>query len=361
VGADTKIWTADGWKDADQIVPGDRVFQANGTMAAVAAVSTSHLPGFLVTLSDGSTLVTAAGQMWLVEPCSLGGGRFKTPRWMTTEAMMGPGLCDGTPVRFLGKSQSASNGRPNDPPPQPYKYLTIRNPMPIKGRALALPIEPYILGAWLGDGNKVAGQMFADPPDALGWMRPEFERLGYRTTSHSIARSFGVLGLKRDLRFAGVLGAKHVPGIYYQASTAQRLALLQGLMDTDGCAHTSMPGRCEFINTNLSIIFAVNFLARSLGFRVRIDSLAAGTNSGNPRTKELYKLRFVANANTLNPFRMPRKAARIASQIPQAPRVRMVVRKIEPVGLVSCCNITTTQADFNLLAGWDLVPTGAGG
>jgi hypothetical protein len=71
--------------------------------------------------------------------------------------------------------------------------------------------------------------------------------------------------LSSALRNLGLLGDKHVPADYLLASEPQRLALLQGLMDTDG--YVDSTGRCEFTNTRECLADAVVELAASLGLR----------------------------------------------------------------------------------------------
>src|SRR3712207_9094019 len=64
----------------------------------------------------------------------------------------------------------------------------------------------------------------------------------------TLFRSFGGNGsLSSHLRELGLLGDKRVPGTYLTADIEQRLALLQGLMDSDG--YVDEFGRCEFVNT----------------------------------------------------------------------------------------------------------------
>ena len=64
------------------------------------------------------------------------------------------------------------------------------------------------------------------------------------------------------MREIGVLGNKHIPLAYLRGSVDQRLALLQGLMDTDGTA--SKAGQCVFCNTNHRLAREVFHLVASL-------------------------------------------------------------------------------------------------
>lgn len=141
----------------------------------------------------------------------------------------------------------------------------IEIPSAVKLPHRDLPIDPYCLGAWLGDGNKNGGSHFTasdtDGPDIL----KHFEAAGYKTKRLKSPNDWSVLGLKQDLRKAGVLRDKHIPIGYLWASEEQRLAVLQGLMDTDG--NCSKAGRARFTNTNIELSLGVYHLAASLGLK----------------------------------------------------------------------------------------------
>lgn len=70
-----------------------------------------------------------------------------------------------------------------------------------------------------------------------------------------------------------LLRNKHIPHEYLWASKEQRLALLQGLMDTDGSC--MLDGQCEFSNTNKNLAEGVYHLAAFL----RIEAVLVGKNS----------------------------------------------------------------------------------
>jgi hypothetical protein len=151
-----------------------------------------------------------------------------------------------------------------------------------------LPVDPYILGAWLADGGS---------RDA-NWRPP---------------------GLERDLRLLGVLGDKHVPADYLFGSEAQRLALLQGLMDTDGYAG---PGdRVEFSSTCEQLADAVVWLAASLGQRPRLSKGVARRNGIDHGPK--YR---VAWRTTRQVFTLPRKARKISETWTRESGSRILVR-----------------------------------
>lgn len=148
-----------------------------------------------------------------------------------------------------------------------------------------VPLEPYFLGLWLGDGSSHNQEI------AVGDKDPEIEtylidyasRLGLRTSK---TRGQGCVGLRitntqgkpnrvRDaLRALNVITNKHIPTPYLLTSRRARLQLLAGLIDSDGSAVQKLG--LKFVNTNKTLIDNVCWLARSLGFKAKITTFKTG-------------------------------------------------------------------------------------
>src|SRR5207247_4660721 len=97
----------------------------------------------------------------------------------------------------------------------------------------ALPIDPYVLGCLLGGGgSRGTGRIACDPED-LAWLVAEFCALGYDPAAWDPGH-FGVRGLRSEWRSLGLTAGKHIPAVYLRASSVQRLALAQGLIDSGG-------------------------------------------------------------------------------------------------------------------------------
>src|SRR5579875_2186780 len=128
--------------------------------------------------------------------------------------------------------RTADGGRPN-------WYLPLAGA--IDGPEAALPVDPYVLGCWLGGSISAAGERTVRSIDAAHFTT-ELEHRGYLAGCDAGpaggARRSGPPGrqLSQELRRAGLAGTApaHVPGPYLRASAKQRLALLQGLMDAKG-------------------------------------------------------------------------------------------------------------------------------
>src|SRR4029079_12451954 len=183
---------------------------------------------------------------------------------------------------------------------------------------LDLPIEPYTFGAWLGDGTttkaeitcydeeileQISGDGFSIQPLAYA---PRLYRIGGmgHTRNAQSGRYERNGSLSSRLRDMGQLGGKFIPAPYLEAGVAQRLALLQGLMDTDGFVD-DIAGRCEFTSTNEDLADGVVELASSLGFRP-VKSYGRATLKGVDHGPK-YRVKFTPDRPV---FRVGRKLAR---------------------------------------------------
>jgi intein/homing endonuclease len=133
-------------------------------------------------------------------------------------------------------------------------------------------------------------------------MRQFIEEAGYVTTERKDPITIGILGLQKQLRVAGLLNNKHIPDAYFRASKEQRLALLQGLIDTDGHVAGERHGMIEFMSTKLNLAQGVQFLARSLGVKASLSEGRATLNGRDCGPK--YRVTFYLEGAA----RLPRKA-----------------------------------------------------
>ncbi len=162
-----------------------------------------------------------------------------------------------------------------------YRYR-VPCTKPIATSALPLPIDPYLLGAWLGDGNSMSAQITCDLRDDVfsqlqaAGCNPEVRSTDSRRR-HVAAIAFAPLDgmtLHSRLRGLGLIGNKHIPPVYLRASEDQRRALLQGILDTDGTAGCSV----ALGLTCRPLADGAVELARSLGFKPTIRTRPSKLN-----------------------------------------------------------------------------------
>lgn len=329
---DTPIPTPDGWTTMGDLGVGDEVFDETGNRCRVTfttGVMDDH-PCFRVVFSDGTSIVADAEHQWMVHD------RYRQRSLIRTTAQMAD--------TFLIGSRETHRER--------------RYSIPVAGALdtdeIMLPVDPYVLGAWLGDGATVAGRItFGE-----SFIREEIERAGYSVGEPSPgqaprAPTCTIYGLQRSLRELGVLGNKHIPSVYLRASRRQRLAVLQGLMDTDG--HITPKGQCEFTTTSLRLAADFTELARTMGLKPTVTTGRATLNGRDCGQK--WRIQFWA-FDDLPVFRMPRKFA-LQRPFP-VKRVRSQTRQIVDVIPVDSVPVKCIQVDSPshlYLAGEAMVPT----
>jgi len=161
-------------------------------------------------------------------------------------------------------------------------------------------IDPYIFGAWIGDGFSQAMGFIVNYEDDLElyeYIKYYGKGLGYNVSEHKVSNSKKVVRLyytmaergkgtytnplMDELKRLNVLNNKHIPNEYLFNSRENRLKLLAGIIDTDG--HCSIKkGSIHITMSNTEIIDQIIFLCRSLGLSVsknRISKTNFNTSS----------------------------------------------------------------------------------
>lgn len=212
----TKIATKDGWTTIRDIKEGDQIFDKDGNLTRVIHKSQVHYnPCFKITFDNGESIVADHEHKWLVS--------FRKDHTFVDKVMTTQELSEW----LISKSRNS------------YTIPKILNPKPLNLEEIELPIDPYVLGCWLGDGSKSCGILTNVNPNV--W--EEIENRGYsfgdNLSGEDHAEMRTIYGIRGKLRDLGVLNNKFIPNLYMRASYQQRLDLLRGLMDTDGYYHES--------------------------------------------------------------------------------------------------------------------------
>lgn len=308
----TPIPTPNGFVCIGDLKVGDQVFGADGYPTTVIAKSPVwERLVYTAETSDGAEVDCDAEHLWTVRWDSKLAGTQRTVR---AKEIVGKKV-------YLPK-QGAAQYRP-----------------------APLPVDPWVLGAWLGDGTSSLGRMTAHPDDAP-YMRRMFEQAGYITTDLEDPYSFGVKGLRAQLRDLGVLDNKHVPEMYLFGSPEQRLRFLQGLMDTDGTVNKN--GVSVFSNYDKGLSEAVLEIVRSLGVKATISEQKSKGNFGS-ELKTDWRVVFTMKDSAY----MPRKRLRTKAST-RASR-SMVIGEQTRMSRVCC--IKVDREDGLFLAGRGYVVT----
>jgi len=281
------IPTFHGWTTFGDVKMGDAIFNEQGKVCFVTRLYDVFIPetAYRMTFDDGSVVEVCSEHQWLTYNAKeLAALTRRNPVWQEKRRLSRPSRATGKRSDKFTQQITARN-KANSPqllgaPTGKVRTTqeisdTLRTPSGRTNHAVPvakalelpeadLPLDPYCFGAWLGDGSKDSGQIAGI--DA-GVFR-EFEKAGFIFDGVDGRCSRRINGFQSVLREVGVFRNKHIPAIYLRSSIEQRLALLQGLMDTDGTVYPS--GGVEFTNTNKQIIDAVYELIVSLGWKARV-------------------------------------------------------------------------------------------
>lgn len=234
----------------------------------------------------------------------------------------------------------------------------IHVPAPIQNPDADLPIDPYLLGAWLADGSKRSGQIASDRNNGdLDYLQSRFEAKGFECTlaSNPTVPSFSVRKFIPLLKKNGLYENKHIPEQYFFASIEQRLELVRGLMDQDGTI--SPDGKIEFTQAkeHEAIVRGMVRLLRSLGIIVHdYHQNSAGYRLGDKwiGTQDRLRITFTTDMPV---FSLKRKLDRLPETLRETQQW-LYITDIQPVADEPCRCITVDSPDHTYLVG-DYVPT----
>lgn len=317
---DTPILTTNGWKKHGELQPGDYVFGDDGkTKKVIANFGKYEWHTQKVIFADGNEMVAAKEHEWKI--------------FADRDNHKGRN-------EELQETQNLLKGRHRR---SPYIKADAVLDMPKK----ILPIDPYVLGLWLGDGLSAQGVIVSGDED-----KEHYQSIGeVRRVDPGYYRCL-IKGLTKKLRVNGLLYNKHIPVPYLLASKEQRYELLRGLMDTDGSV--DVKGRCEFCQMEGRLATDVYVLLRSLGFKPTMHKYDAILNGRNVGKK--VRIMFSPNKDQII-FKLARKQNRIVGKTQQdrSDKSKFFIKEVKEHhnDIVNCI-----QVDGGMyLAGLDLIPT----
>jgi hypothetical protein len=343
VGGGKALWDEEpvllerGWTAIRDVRPGDRAYGLDGTPHDVLGVFPQGVrPCYRLTFSDGASVVSDLDHLWTFR---LANGKERERAHTRT-------LREWMEVPLFRQARD-------------HRIWSLFLPMtsPVQYPHADLPIDPYTLGALVGDGcmsqrtisfvtmdREILDRLIL--PVGVTAKRTSGQSCGkavqYNLTQETARRGASHPNpLRKALDALGLTGTSHtkrIPPLYLRASVGQRLELLRGLLDTDGEA-PSGGRRVGFSTVSPGLAEDVQEIAESLGGSVTISHRRAG------RIGEHFRL-SVRLPREVNPFHVPRKrdlyeACRDSLQRPPG----RSLRSIEYVGDLPCTCIAVDSAD----------------
>lgn len=277
-------------KRMGELKVGDTVFNRNGKAVKVSGVyPQGKKDAYEVIMRDGRSVIASADHMFISR--TLSHGHIKEKVFETQEMI----------ERGVEKENGAHD-------------FAIPRPKPLRTSDVDLPLDPWLLGYLIGNGcftqNSAVQVSTADKfiVDTLCKKALLLDCEIYKRSKYHY-NFIPYRPLRDKLEKLGLWGhysyTKFIPQIYMQAGFEQRLALFQGLMDSDGYCEKSGKG-LQFSTTSKRLADDVLQLGITLGFcgQITLDERDKYQNSEG----KAYRVRFTGRP--LCPFTLPRKKER---------------------------------------------------
>lgn len=315
---ETPVPTPIGIRRHGDLRVGDEVFGVDGLPAKIVAISPDAPSDFEVEFSTGEVIRCNGDHLWRVLDRH---GRV----WRTLD------------TATLLELHASDVGR---------SRFFIPDAPCLSFPASDLPLDPYFLGCWLGDGSstKPCITHAADDRAHIDAIVSRGLRISTECSGGTVTY-FSGQGVLEALRALGVLGRKSIPEIYQRASESQRLDLLAGLIDTDGSVEP-VTSRVRYSTCDERIRDDVFRLVVGLGFHPYITAVPAPGYGEYSSDKTCYQVCFQPTRSI--PTQLVRKRIVRTDPSHRLRAIRLVRRSASP-GVGHC--ITVDREDGLYVAG----------
>ena len=339
VALDTIIPTPKGYTTMGEIKVGDALFDEQGNTCHVVAKSKVDYSeqAYKISFKDGEVIEAGENHEWQGEYT-----RGKNKKCIMTTGELYRLPKDGNSYRF--------------------RIPIAKN---IKVESAKLPIEPYLMGYWLGNGNAVKPEITIKTEDIAGVLNNiicfyETSSLWENTGDSIVVR---IPALKQVLLKSFL--DKVIPLEYLRASKQDRLRLLQGLMDSDGTISKNQ-GQASYCSTEKALSESVSELLWSLGIKNAISEAAStqrndwskkSADCGRSSTgRTLYYVKFTAFDDMII-FGLQRKQKNDVRRNKRTRSHFRYIDKIEPINNRGMQCIQVDSPSHQYLIGRSFLPT----
>ncbi|MDP3685031.1 MAG: DnaB-like helicase N-terminal domain-containing protein, partial [Ignavibacteria bacterium] len=143
-----------------------------------------------------------------------------------------------------------------------------------------VPIDPYLLGLWLGDGKSDSARIYSQDTEVVEYLEEYALTKGQHVSAYKEkdkCPAYTITGgrsqkardesFQAKLRELNVLNNKHIPQNYLSNNRSIRLHMLAGLIDSDGFVNVNHGDTVEITSKYESLARQIKFLCDTLGYR----------------------------------------------------------------------------------------------
>lgn len=341
---DAKLLSPTGWVRMGDVQVGDTLVDPStgGTTKVTGVFPQGVRKAFKVSFNDGTSTVCDPEHLWRI--------RRYAKDWHTASTQQ---------IKKDMERLKGYNAR---------HFIPLTAPVELSPPdSQSLPLDPYLMGALLGDGSmrgstvsfvtadpEVRDRVAAAMPPGINLVhRPtELCPYGYVLIQEDYVPFSSPNSLRTTLRDLELLGLrsedKHIPEVFKWSSAYDRLQLLRGLMDTDGTVSPTKDGNScavQFDSTSPRLTEDVAWLVRSLGGMARITTRKAGyrlPNGDFKRCLDRSRVGIMLPAETC-PFYLSRKASRFKRSADRICRRMLSITEVEPREM-QCISVDSPSA-----------------
>jgi replicative DNA helicase len=332
----SKILTPTGWTTMGEIQLGQRITSVDGTPSYITGIYPQGLKEvYQLEFNDGRSCRAGSEHLWKVGSVNnFGRDGYRTVNTLQLIEMI------KTDEWFV----PLFNGE--------FKHFEV------------LPLDSWLLGTLIGDGGLTNScPMFTNTDDGvLDLFKSKIEDINcimkvvsegdisYRVLYPAAVKN-PLTVILRNLGLMGKLSInKFIPKQYMQSDKFNRLALLQGLMDTDGEA-AGPYGIPIFSTSSLRLAHDVQDLVRSLGGIATMSSRIPSYIGKNPPARA-YRVNIKLNG--LNPFLASKRAEKF--KVPTR-NARLTIKGIYKQPYNEHCQCITVSHESHLYVTDDFIVT----
>lgn len=303
LGRGTRVLMFDGLlKTVEDVVPGDVLMGDDSQPRRVLSITRGHGPMFKVRQSRGGITYRVNDAHVLSLRKAFADG-YRAPKGQVIDL----------PVKdYLAASAKFRKA---------FKGFKVGVHFPHRD----VPVDPYFLGLWLGDGDSRDQRITSKDEEIISWLEGYAGRMGLSLQrysanvpvgSYAISGKRGGSPAKKAMSFKTTLGRlnvyknKHIPHEYMANDRMIRLELLAGLIDSDGHFRGGGAGRCyEMTLKNERLIRQVKLLCDTLGFRTHLNTRTVSVPDWGINGATYWRLTISGDIDAV-PVRVARKKAK---------------------------------------------------